>query len=123
MKLTGPESALVGLDFYYEYLDSTEHTTEFNLIGSVLYNENETTDDYTRLDVIMDNYLHFDIQKFFGLNISEFIKLNRYESNKLIRLARKRRDELRELAQSVTGDDMNVPSYEDTLGLLGGLNE
>lgn len=54
------------------------------LIGPVLYRENEDIIACTRIDDLIKTYTKYDIRKFFGLNINEFLDLPSWKINLLI---------------------------------------
>ena len=82
--LSSPESALLLSDLYDEEFGLYTNTTVDNQMGPVLYRPEEDVSDYSTLGDLSTIYLKFDINKFYGLNINQFLDLTRSARSTLI---------------------------------------
>jgi len=104
-KLSGPESALLLSDLYDEEFGMIGSSIEDDLIGPVLHRDQEDVRDFSRYESLVDLYLKFDINKFYGLSINEFLSHTRQGRNVLIKKAEDRIIEINEKLK-----DMDIDS-------------
>lgn len=91
-RLTSPESALLLADLYdAEYAVDKKYDRNLDIsesiFGPVLYRESESLYEFNQLDVILDEYIQFDILKMYGLSIDKYLELTRYERSILTKKA------------------------------------
>jgi hypothetical protein len=81
--LSSPESALV-LSTLYDTFNNLITKNENEIIGPVLFRENEDLLSCTRIDDLIKTYNKHDVRKFYGLSITEFLDLPGWKINMLI---------------------------------------
>lgn len=79
---------------YDEYFGLNRGSEVDNLISGVLYREEENYLVYTDYQSKVELYLKFEIKKFFGYNLSEYMKLYNWEYKILFKEAKKKMEEL-----------------------------
>lgn len=82
--LSSPESALLLRDIYNDEFGLSENTLVDSVWGPILYREEASVNDFNNYGNLIDIYLRFDINKFFGLSINDFLQLTRYARNVII---------------------------------------
>ncbi len=81
--LTSPESALV-LSTLYDTFNNLMTNNKNEIIGPVLFRENEDLISCTRIDDLIKTYSRYDIRKFYGISINEFLDMPGWKINMLI---------------------------------------
>lgn len=81
--LTSPESALV-LSTLYDTFNNLMTNNKNEIIGPVLFRENEDLLSCTRIDDLIKTYSRYDINKFYGISINEFLDMPGWKINMLI---------------------------------------
>jgi len=71
--LTSPESALLLREVYLDNFTSKLSSDEELVFGDTLYREEECTVESNSYSEHLKDYITYDIQKYFGLNINEYI--------------------------------------------------
>jgi len=120
--LSSTESALFLRDLYdKEFIKPNESLEEY-IFGPVIKRKEETTSDFSSLDTVLEEYLRFDIKKFFGININEFLSLTLYEKDILLLKAKDAMERLSKELSSIE-NDINTQSkglkdedYNEVLG-------
>lgn len=120
--LSSTESALFLRDLYdKEFIKPNESLEEY-IFGPVIKRKEETTGDFSSLDTVLEEYLRFDIKKFFGININEFLSLTLYEKDILLLKAKDAMERLSKELSSIE-NDINTQSkglkdedYNEVLG-------
>jgi len=79
---------------YDNYFELNRNSEIDRVLGGVLYREEEDYIAYTDYQAKVEWYLKFHIQKFFGLNLREFMKLYHWEYRILFKEAKKKMEEL-----------------------------
>lgn len=78
------ESALLLTDLYHnKYTESKDDVTE-SVFGSVLIRSEEDTEGYDQFDAAMDDYINFDVKKFFNLKFDDYMSLSLYEKERIL---------------------------------------
>jgi len=76
------------------------------LIGPVLFKDEESTANYNSLEILMSNYIKYEIKNHMGITLIEFLNLPKYVREIYIATAEKIIDARNEAANSIN-DDMN----------------
>lgn len=100
-KLSSPLASLIMARSYDKthnvYLDSRLENT----LSQVLFRESENTLSFINVNSIVEEFLKNDINKFYGLNIKEYLNLNRVERNILVTNAIEKMKQLDEAMQEI----------------------
>lgn len=59
-----------------------------NVFGCVLYREEESINNYNSMEFYLNDYIHNNILKYFGINIDSYLSLTRPERMKLNKVAK-----------------------------------
>ena len=86
--LTNPESALFLRELYDESYNSAKQTNVEMVLGPVLKRKTESVEDFSMLGYYTKEYKRYDIKKFFGLTIAEYLDSTSFFKRNLIREAR-----------------------------------
>lgn len=122
-KYPNPTSAIILADTYRkEYGLEDKNDPADALVGTVLFSEQESIDDFVSYTGIIDAYIKYDIKKFYGLTIDEFTNRSRYSRDKLIEMALETMErlakELEEAKNKIDGDNKKL-----TTGLSNGFGD
>lgn len=86
--LSSPESALFLSDIYdSEFKLTIPGSPVDDMLGPVLYRESEDVTSYNGYGGLVDTYIKFDIQKFFGMSLPEFTDLTKDKIDLLVNKA------------------------------------
>ena len=92
--LTDPESAIVLDEFYNRAHGIADDSEEYNTFGIIGYHNQEDTSAFNSYSDLLDVYLKYDIKKFFGITIDEFLDRTRFSRNILIEKAEQKMREI-----------------------------
>jgi hypothetical protein len=111
--LTSPESALLLADLYdAEYVVDKRFDRKLDvnegIFGPVLHRESESLYEFNQLDIILDEYIQFDILKMYGLSIDKYMELTRYERSILTKKALDAMQKINEEAERLRRDKNNM---------------
>ena len=81
--ISSPESAMLLSSLYDNKFGLNNIKDDNEAIGPVLYREQEDIISCTRLDDLIRTYSRFNILKFYGLTVNEFMELPAYMINSL----------------------------------------
>jgi hypothetical protein len=103
--LTSPESALFMSDIYdSEFSLSVEGDPVDDMLGPVLHRVGEDVTNYNNYNTLVSTYLKFDIQKFYGMSLLEFIDLPKDKIEILVRRAEKEIIKITEALEDVNDE-------------------
>jgi len=112
--LSSPESALLLSDIYDNEFNLTEQGNPIDdMLGPVLYRRAEDVSEYTSYDSLIDIYLKFDIQKFFGLTLIEFTDLTKSRIKLLVNKAEVEIIKINEAMAEVSDEISNTNKTEE----------
>lgn len=81
--LSSPESALLLSDLYDHVNKLKGNNVQDQLIGPVLYRNEEDVVSCTRTDDLIKSYHNFRIKEFFGISLIEFMDMSGWQINLL----------------------------------------
>lgn len=116
-RLTSPESALLLRDLFHKAYCPPESSNIETVFGASVRRQNENIDDFLSFQTFFDEYIEFDIKKFFGLTIAEFFDLTLYEKDALINKAishmKKINEEMKRMKAEVGDgvDDLSLDNF------------
>lgn len=102
--LSSTESALFLRDLYDKEFIKPNESLEEHIFGPVIKRKEETTNDFSSFDIVLEEYLRFDIKKFFGITINEFLSLTLYEKDILLLKAKDAMERLSKELSSIEND-------------------
>ena len=115
--LTSPESAILLNDLYDREFGLANESYEDSIWGPILYRDQESVEDFISYGNLLDVYMNFDIKKFFGITIDEFLDKTRLARNILIGKAKTQMEKI--TAQLADIEQQNQNNYEaDSLNNL-----
>lgn len=80
-KITSPQSALLLSDMYDELIiEVDQKNLEEQVFGCVLLRKEEEHEDFVRYKYILEEYIAYNIKRYTGLTLEEYLNLNVYES-------------------------------------------
>lgn len=119
--LTSPESALLLNDLYDKEFNLSNSSYEDSVWGPVLYREQEAIEDFISYGNLLDVYMNFDIKKFFGLSIDEFLNKTRRARNIMIDKARIKMEQITEELAEIEQQNNNNADMNQLDGLEDGI--
>ena len=107
--LSSPSSALLLNELYDRDFRTIEYDAEVeSAMGAVLYKESESIDNFHSMNEIVDEYVQFDIQKFFKLSLNDYLETNLFTRkiliNKAIEIINKLNQQMEELKNKGNGE-------------------
>lgn len=117
-RLTSPESALLLRDLFHKAYTPTEDSGAELVFGASIRRKNESVDEFLSYKTFMEEYLEFDIKKFFGLTLQDFFELTLYEKDALLTQAtehmKKLNEKMKQMKNEIGGDvsDLNLDNLD-----------
>lgn len=88
-RMSSIESALFIHDLfdrvYHSELGKTHVDTVFE---SDMYRESEAIDDFSMYDTMLNDYIEYDLNKLFGMSLSDYMGLTMCEKERIIKISR-----------------------------------
>ena len=121
--LASTESAILLRDLYDREFNLGDGDITDNLIGPVIYREQEDVTDFTNYGNLIDIYINYTINKIFGYTLDEFLCLTKYQRDIIIDKARTHLEEtsrmMDEIKESTSNGEGIIPldDYDD-IGII-----
>lgn len=123
-KLSSPEAALLLAENYAKINFKPKDIEAENILGAVLWRDEEDPTFISPYKSVIFEYTSYDIKKYFGYTLKEYLELNLYEVGILKSCATKlREDFIKQTEQMKTEMKTNSDAMKDTLSGLENLEE
>lgn len=104
-------------DLYHKEYSVMEYDDQEIVFGASIRRQNEQITDFLSYKIYLEEYLEFDIRKFFGLSVVEFFDLTLFEKDIIIKQAmehmKKLNAEMDKMKNQINDDSNGL----DNLGL------
>lgn len=121
-KRTSPvNTRLILTELYLDGLKLNKYSPDVeDVFDKILYRPEENVTNYNMLEVMLEKYVNNNIQKYFGINVNEFLALTKPESDMYIKIAEKKEAEAAAVIARLNKDKgtpmPNVPYGNDMGG-------
>jgi hypothetical protein len=119
--LSSPESALFLTELYDEEYNNVTNAGMKNeelVLGSVLKRSSESVEDYNMLGYYTKEFLRYDIKKFYGLTLAEYLDSTSFFKRTIIKEAKIRMEELQREMENVS--NVNKHTLDGLEEIAGG---